>query len=168
MNWDVAAALGEIAGAIGVIISLVYLAAQIRQNSKWVEASVAETTAGRSINLTSMVASDPELSHLVRVGLSEQANELDPDEKHRFGLVLITSLRGHEVSYANYRSGLLGKSSFDGFATNMSMWMDSPLFEDLWNSANAIFEPEFVEMVNELKNKRKEVPMYDVINKSTD
>ena len=168
MNWDVAAALGEIAGAIGVIISLVYLAAQIRQNSKWVEASVAETTAGRSINLTSMVASDPELSHIVRVGLSEQANELDPDEKHRFALVLVTSFRGHEVSYASFRSGLLGKSSYDALVTNMSMWMDSPLFEDLWNSSNAIFEPEFADMVSQLKKERKKIPMYDVINKSTD
>ena len=33
MNWEAIGAIGELAGAIGVIVTLVYLAIQIRQNS---------------------------------------------------------------------------------------------------------------------------------------
>ena len=33
MNWEILAALGEMAGAIGVIVSLVYLASQIRNQN---------------------------------------------------------------------------------------------------------------------------------------
>ena len=32
MNWDAIGAIAELAGAIGVIASLIYLARQIRQN----------------------------------------------------------------------------------------------------------------------------------------
>lgn len=34
MNWEAIGALGEIAGAVAVIVTLLYLAKQIRQNSK--------------------------------------------------------------------------------------------------------------------------------------
>jgi hypothetical protein len=33
MDWNAIGALGELAGAIGVILSLIYLASQIRQNT---------------------------------------------------------------------------------------------------------------------------------------
>ena len=34
MNWEAISAVGEVLGAGGVIISLIYLAAQIRQNTR--------------------------------------------------------------------------------------------------------------------------------------
>ena len=34
MNWEAIGAVGEVAGAIGVIATLLYLAAQIRQNTR--------------------------------------------------------------------------------------------------------------------------------------
>jgi hypothetical protein len=39
MNWDAIGALGELAGAAGVILTLFYLAKQIRQNSESVDRS---------------------------------------------------------------------------------------------------------------------------------
>ena len=34
MNWEMISAVGQVLGAIGVIISIVYLAAQIRNQNK--------------------------------------------------------------------------------------------------------------------------------------
>ncbi|HIG40595.1 MAG: hypothetical protein ABGY96_27830 [bacterium] len=39
MNWDAAAAIGEIVGAFGVIATVGYLAFQTKQNTKAVNAS---------------------------------------------------------------------------------------------------------------------------------
>ncbi len=36
MNWDAIGAIAELFGAVGVIASLVYLAVQIRQNTRTV------------------------------------------------------------------------------------------------------------------------------------
>ena len=43
MNWDAIAAVAEVAGAIGVIVTLLYLALQVRQNNALMqsEASIA-------------------------------------------------------------------------------------------------------------------------------
>jgi NhaP-type Na+/H+ or K+/H+ antiporter len=39
MDWDAADAIGKVSGAIAVVLTLIYLSAQIRQNAKAVKAS---------------------------------------------------------------------------------------------------------------------------------
>ena len=39
MNWEAAGAIGEIVGAIGVLATLIYLAAQIRDNTRSLQAA---------------------------------------------------------------------------------------------------------------------------------
>jgi hypothetical protein len=40
VNWDAIGAVGEILGAFAVFVSLVYLAVQVRHNSKLAEANL--------------------------------------------------------------------------------------------------------------------------------
>ena len=40
MNWEALGAIGEIVGAVGIIITLVYLAVQIRSSARAAEAQV--------------------------------------------------------------------------------------------------------------------------------
>tara|TARA_B110000858_G_scaffold89247_1_gene103084 strand:- start:5179 stop:5370 length:192 start_codon:yes stop_codon:yes gene_type:complete len=40
MNWDAISAIGEIIGATAVVVSLVYLAVQIRQNTRQISSSI--------------------------------------------------------------------------------------------------------------------------------
>ena len=45
MNWDAVEAIGEIVGALAVFLTLIYLALQIRQNTKAVQASAADASS---------------------------------------------------------------------------------------------------------------------------
>ena len=47
MNWEAISAIGEILGAAGVIITLAYLAAQIRQNTKVSRGATRQDLAGQ-------------------------------------------------------------------------------------------------------------------------
>ena len=49
MNWGALAALAELAGAVAVVVTLVYLAVQLRQNSTLLKASIA-TASHESTN----------------------------------------------------------------------------------------------------------------------
>ena len=40
MNWEALGAIGEVLGAVGVIVTLVYLALQVRQNTRHVRAQM--------------------------------------------------------------------------------------------------------------------------------
>ena len=44
MNWEAIGAVGETVGALAVLVTLVYLAVQIRQNTKAVQAAAVDST----------------------------------------------------------------------------------------------------------------------------
>jgi hypothetical protein len=72
MNWDATGAVAELLGALGVIITLIYLARQIVQTNRIGQASVVRELQQRYHELYELVASD--------VGVAELAAKLtDPD-----------------------------------------------------------------------------------------
>ena len=52
VNWEAVSAIGEIVGAIAVVVTLAYLAVQIRQNTQ-----VARSTARQAITQTTIDSS---------------------------------------------------------------------------------------------------------------
>ena len=65
MNWDAIGAIGETLGAIAVVVTLIYLAAQIRQNSRFVKAATYHSTMRARNEFNFAVATTPELSALL-------------------------------------------------------------------------------------------------------
>ena len=71
MNWEAVGAVGEIASAIGVIASLIYLASQIRiQNSESKSRAISEIgTKWNSI--LGDIATNPELARIWKIGIGD-------------------------------------------------------------------------------------------------
>ena len=64
MTLDQLAGIGEIIGGIAVVISLVYLAIQIRRNTEAERTSTYQSIVSDFGALNNTMASTPELSHL--------------------------------------------------------------------------------------------------------
>ncbi len=62
MNWDAIGAIGEILGAIAVLGTLIYLAAQIRQNTASVTTATYESMMAGITDINLVVASNPEVA----------------------------------------------------------------------------------------------------------
>lgn len=78
--------IGEFVGAVGVVVSLVYLAVQIRQNTKATRAnSVQDLT--ENINKAAEKLIEPENAELYLRGIRSYAT-LTPEEKLRFGQLI--------------------------------------------------------------------------------
>lgn len=87
MNWDAIAAIGEILGALAVLITLAYLAIQIRQNTHSVATSVYESAMSGFNEVVRFTGGSPELSSIYRRG-SIDPSSLDEEELFRFGFVV--------------------------------------------------------------------------------
>lgn len=94
MNWEAVGAVAEALGAAGVIITLAYLAIQVRQNSRLLERSAEATrvTADDAVvenfnQWREMIVTHPEVSDLFIRGMEDPA-QLDPGERHRFNHML--------------------------------------------------------------------------------
>ena len=128
MNWEAIGAIAELVGGIGVIASLVYLATQIRQNTKWLRSTVLESAGTRSSEIARNAASDASLSRLMRASLSGTA-PMDPDERYRFELYLLSAMRHYEISHSHFNDGLLNPDQFAGLRENLRVWLGYENFE---------------------------------------
>ena len=59
MSWEVLGVIAELFGAFAVLITLIYLAVQLRQNSLFVQAQAMQARTDTQINMISFVMSDP-------------------------------------------------------------------------------------------------------------
>jgi hypothetical protein len=142
--------IGEFVGAIGVVISLAYLAVQIRQNTRQLSQNTesaklaASEATNREFNgIRDQVIRDPEVADLYLRGLRDFGS-LDPRDRLRFGLLLqnffFTFLTLSEGEQLYGDEGLRG-STLDGLLRH-------PGAREWWKRAESGFRPEFVRLVN--------------------
>ena len=79
VNWDALGAIAETLGAIAVIATLIYLAVQIRQNSRVTKDASAQSLLTVDSNAHFLFASNGDLASIYRRG-TQDPNALDADE----------------------------------------------------------------------------------------
>ena len=144
--------IGEFIAAIATIITLVYLAFQINQNTRAVRASMLEATGSRSMELAKFVAGDPELTRIVTTAMTH-GPELERTDKQRLELVFMAAMRSYEVTVAHYASQYLDPTEYSGFGSNLSNWVGASCFSDWWENAQVNFSRALQDLVRkEMKN----------------
>ena len=83
MNWNAVGAIGEMIGALAVVVSVIYLAFQIRDNTRASVVNVVQDTINAFSALESLVASTPDLAHIILRGRASFSN-LSAEESLRF------------------------------------------------------------------------------------
>ena len=90
MNWDALGAIAELLGAIAVFLTLVYLAHQIRQNTKAVRSTAVDASINTVMGVRSLIAQDAELADILLRGNADP-DSLNPTEQVRH-MVLLSNI----------------------------------------------------------------------------
>ncbi len=151
MNWDALGALAELAGAVGVIASLVYLASQIRQNTRAVRSATYQSLTDSSMSFSALVAGDPILSSLFDRGMDDFSS-LESDARVRFAFLMQSYLRMLENSFHQHRDGMLDEERWQRTASTLRMATVRPGFSQWWSSPRAPFAASFEAFVNKQLN----------------
>ncbi len=75
MNWEAVGALSDLIAGIGVIVALIYLAAQIRQNTTMMRGTAKTEQAALGQNLLLYLAEHPEMTAKIISGEEATAEE---------------------------------------------------------------------------------------------
>jgi len=86
MNWDAIGALAEAIGAIAVIVTLVYLAIQLRQNTRAIERSTERGVFDDANDWMYKIIESPELAELYLAGMKDELRSTS--DRLRFSLLL--------------------------------------------------------------------------------
>jgi hypothetical protein len=104
MNWDAIGAVAELLGAIGVIISLIYLALQIRRNTRTQRRANVGDIAIELATTARCTATNPELASLLLRGYSD-LDSLNSIERYRFDTFFYAFIANFERALIDARSG---------------------------------------------------------------
>ncbi len=126
MNWEAIGAVGEVLGALGVVVTLGYLAVQIRRNTNSMAAgrrlALAQTYQMRADALQSMVvhAANSEIGAIIvkltELGYPEDVGALDqlsPDDRGRFRLWQIAQQTHWDNMFYQYQQGYLDEEYYE-------------------------------------------------------
>ena len=98
-------ALGEIIGGIAVVISLIYVGLQVRQNSNSVRASSQVAIRLLSTDITTQLAA-PEMARIYVTGLDESSN-LPVEDRVRFHSLMLSLFGVYEAFFFQVYFGLV-------------------------------------------------------------
>ena len=87
MNWDAIGAIAELLSAVAVFVTLVYLALQIRQNTRAVRSSAVDASINSVIDVRGLMIQDSEMADIFLRGNSDP-DSLDRTENFRYWLML--------------------------------------------------------------------------------
>jgi hypothetical protein len=128
--------IGDFVGGIAVIITLIYLAVQIRDNTRSTKLASMQSTMLAAQNVGILPAQDRDLARVVRVGLTTP-EELDDDEFQQFRYFLINMLRVHEDMFVQHRAGVVDDETWMARASSLRTIFSMPGGRRVWDSSNA-------------------------------
>ena len=106
MNWEAIGAIGEVLGAAAVVVTLGYMAVQIRQNSQAVKNSAAQSLLSEANGSLQVASSDPSTARAVILGQT-LFEELSEGEKAQFITWIFSWMRTIELACLQYEQGYI-------------------------------------------------------------
>jgi hypothetical protein len=114
MNWDMVGALGEIAGASAVVVSLIYLARQVAMSNRLARAEAYRLPNSDLNALNTAFGLDPIFSAAFSRALEGATREeFSPEERSRIDWYLISVTNIYEQLSREVREGILGDSGYE-------------------------------------------------------
>jgi hypothetical protein len=157
MNWEALGAVGEIVGAIAVVLTLGYLAVQIRQNTHSVRSSTHQDVTATSVNILLGVLQTPGSSEILargRAGL----DPLNDAERIAFSRLYFAVFRGYENLFYQYKRGLLEAAFWDGYEFVIRSSLAHPGVREWWNEWEGGFNASFRNHVRQLQAAEADRP----------
>jgi len=146
VNWEAIGAIGEVAGAIGVILTLGYLAVQIRANTAALKAegSRANRVSGAPISVA--IAQSSETARIFNSGLAD-FDSLTPEEQTRFSFLLGDMIGNTANRYAEVELGILSETEFAEDTLRIAPLLKAPGGRAFWKRFSGWFPSNFREYV---------------------
>ena len=110
--------IGDFLGGIGVVVTLAYLAIQIRQNSRTVKASAAQSVLQSLSEALIASAESPRLTRVVSVGLTD-FQQLDESEQAQLFVWLFAWFRIVEQAHQHYSMGNIEEDQWRSQITHL-------------------------------------------------
>lgn len=138
--------LGEFIGGIVVVVSLAYLAIQVRQNTDSIRAENFARVLDRISATQSALSQDKEFSTLHARGVADTAS-LSPQERIRFTWWFVEAFGAFEFIFHQAKVGAIPDEIWARWSATISWWLSYPGVQEWWRASPAPFSKSFTSFV---------------------
>ena len=156
MNWDAVGAIAELLGALGVILSLAYLATQIRQNtaqigehSRELRIAAIDAIAQSYSRFRDPLIRDPEMAALWLQGIEDYDGRSDL-EKARLGALMQELFWAHQNTWSRWQEGAMSDDAWADQAAAIANNLRRPGIRQWWGRTRSIYADDFEVLVEDL------------------
>jgi hypothetical protein len=126
MNWTAISTVGELAGVLVVIVTLFYVAIQVRQNTSAILAGSRQSLLDGDIGL---------ITNYIEYGIDPHFitddMPLSPEDHRRFVWIVIKAIRIREFAWHQYQSGILDEQTWESYMAPVSGIFSSQRAKDV-------------------------------------
>jgi hypothetical protein len=160
MSLENLASVAAVVGNFALILTLVYVALQVRQADKNQRATIQQGRANRLSEIV-MTLSEPGRAALMSKA-AVRPEALSIEELDQFMTICRAAFLSGEDSFLQHKAGLLDKGSWRGFVAGATAQVAGSLgMRAAWRLTSAQFDPEFVAFMDDLLAKNPAHPQAD-------
>ena len=147
MNWEAIGALAELLAAVGGIAAVVYLAVQIRLNTRAVRSSSIDSwVSAIALGNDAMASTDEFIDKA-----TQKYNELNPHQRIMYHRALAQNTNAMDALYFHYLNGVVDETFLKAKMKPVKSIFKSPGATEWWSKKGVyMYDPRYVEYVENL------------------
>jgi len=154
MNWEAISAIGQIIGALAVVISLIYLARQVGSSVRETRLSTMRSTLDFLNRFSQSVAEHADLAELQNRGFND-FESLEGSDRTRFNSYMHAVFRSVEGAYYQHLDGHSDPRVWPGIEVVLREINALPGVQAWWRSHAHWFSQEYVNFIDQLQQRAK-------------
>ena len=141
MNWEAVSAIAEVVGVIAIVVSLIYVSIQIRQNTKVARAATRQAIADSTENLGNDLLNNGEIAEIFVKHINGE--ELSAVESLRLQARCYRDMQHWENIYYQFDEGLVSPDQWLGFRKNLIALLGIAAYREYWDHEASHYSDNF-------------------------
>jgi hypothetical protein len=159
VNWEAISAIGQIVGAIAVVISLIYVATEVRNSARATQLASRRSISEIFALWSRQLAEHSDLRELYYRGLHD-FESLEGADLVGFATLMHPLFRLYEEAYYAHLEGDVDPRLWRGWEAAMRDINGYLGVQAYWRSRSHWFNEEFVKFINQLQQTAKPPRLY--------
>jgi hypothetical protein len=156
MTIEQIASIGEVIGAVAVVISLVFLAIELRRNTKTMRASSAFDSEQAFASINQVIFADEKIALLAMRAHSAEARPEDYSESDWAQIYFLfrACMQVTQAQWFLKQEGLMSEEIWMMRATWAKGWIQTPVFSTVWKQdcEKEVFVKSFIDEIEGSRN----------------
>ena len=149
MSWEALGALGELVGAAAVVVSLVYLAMQVRAGARATQAETEMEAARMWSEFHARVAHSPDMTRIWDLGHTDPSAMSDR-ERQRFVWLVAEYFFLVEGLFKQQQRGFLSTGTWSAHERTLAGVLENEIVREWWSSGVSPYGDAFRQHVDRL------------------